>query len=207
MKVLPTGMIVTTYLHELNNEIWLQLPFEEANYWSSYISWLGSSLFSLASEFSSEDKHKITINFVNQYQLRFPSPNQWSHKPTAQFLSVNWYTIGSWLLLRELNNCESLLCCGQIRIIICNTHYALSVVSCMGKSMYYCTHGRAVQENIRFKSGSIVLTIGRANTETENPVFSCTARPKECKNIHTMQCCPVLASLMDGPGNSLGQKW
>ena len=26
-------------------------------------------------------------------------------------------------------------------------------------------------------------TVGRANTEAENRVFSCTARPKECDNI------------------------
>ena len=123
-------MIVTTYLHELNKEIWLQLPFEEANYWSSYISWLGSSLFSLASEFSSVDKHKITINFVNQYQLRIPSPNQWSHKPTVPFLSVNWYTIGSWLWLRELNSCECLICCGHAKIKIHAIHVTHWVVCC-----------------------------------------------------------------------------
>lgn len=128
-------MIVTTYLHELNNEIWLQLPFEEANYWSSYISWLGSSLFSLASEFSSVDKYKITITFVNQYQLRFPSPNHWSHKPNVQFLSVNWYTIGSWLRLRELNNCECLLCCGHTKLEY--MQYTLRIECCVVHGQVY----------------------------------------------------------------------
>ena len=41
--------------------------------------------------------------------------------------------------------------------------------------IYYCTSGRAVQENIRFKAGSIGPTVGRANTEAENQIFSCTA--------------------------------
>jgi len=50
-------------------------------------------------------------------------------------------------------------------------------------STYYYTSGRAVQENIRFEAGSISPTIGRANTEAENRMFSCTARPKECDNI------------------------
>jgi len=45
---------------------------------------------------------------------------------------------------------------------------------------------RAVQENIQFKAGSIGPTIGRANTEVENRIFSCTARPKECNNIFIM---------------------
>jgi len=49
--------------------------------------------------------------------------------------------------------------------------------------IYYCTSGQAVQENIRFEAGSIGPTIGRANTEAENRIFSCTARPKECDNI------------------------
>jgi len=43
--------------------------------------------------------------------------------------------------------------------------------------------GGAVQENMRFEAGSIGLTIGRANTEAENQIFSCTARTKECNNI------------------------
>jgi len=49
--------------------------------------------------------------------------------------------------------------------------------------IYYCTSRRAVQENIRFKAGSIGPTIGRANTKAENQILSCTARPKECDNI------------------------
>jgi len=49
--------------------------------------------------------------------------------------------------------------------------------------IYYCTSGRAVQENIRFKAGSIGPTVGRANTKAESRIFSCTARPKECNNI------------------------
>ena len=32
--------------------------------------------------------------------------------------------------------------------------------------------GRAVQENIQFEAGSIGPTVGRANTEAENPIFS-----------------------------------
>jgi len=43
--------------------------------------------------------------------------------------------------------------------------------------------GRAVQENIQFKVGSIGPAIRRANTEAENQIFSCTARPKECNNV------------------------
>ena len=38
-------------------------------------------------------------------------------------------------------------------------------------------------ENIWFKAGSIGPTVGRANTEAENQIFSCTAQPKECDNI------------------------
>jgi len=49
--------------------------------------------------------------------------------------------------------------------------------------VYYCTSGRAVQENIRFEAGSIGPTVGRANTKAENQIFSCTAQPKECNNI------------------------
>ena len=50
--------------------------------------------------------------------------------------------------------------------------------------VYYFMSGRAVLQNIRFKAGSIGPTVGRANTEAENQIFSCTARPKECdKNI------------------------
>ena len=51
---------------------------------------------------------------------------------------------------------------------------------------YYRRSGRAVRENIRFKAGkagSIGPTVGRTNTEGENRIFSCTARPKECNNI------------------------
>jgi len=48
---------------------------------------------------------------------------------------------------------------------------------------YYCTSGTAVQEKIWFKAGSIGLTVGRANTEAENRIFSCIARPKECDKI------------------------
>ena len=43
--------------------------------------------------------------------------------------------------------------------------------------------GKAVQENIWFEAGSISLTVGRANTEAENRIFSCTARHKESNNI------------------------
>ena len=43
--------------------------------------------------------------------------------------------------------------------------------------------GRAAQENIQFKAGSIGPTVGRANTKAENRIFSCTARPKESDNI------------------------
>jgi len=50
-------------------------------------------------------------------------------------------------------------------------------------SIYYCTSGRAVQEYIQFEAGSIGPTVGRANIEAENRIFSCTARPKECDNI------------------------
>jgi len=50
-------------------------------------------------------------------------------------------------------------------------------------NIYYCTSGRAVQENIRFKACSIGPTVGRANTKANNRIFSCTARPKECDNI------------------------
>ena len=40
-----------------------------------------------------------------------------------------------------------------------------------------------LQENIRFKAGSIGPTTGRANTEAFNQIFSCTVRPKERNNI------------------------
>ena len=60
--------------------------------------------------------------------------------------------------------------------------------------IYHCMSGKAVQENIHFKAGSIGLTIGRANTASLeskggpilpalNRIFSCTAQPKECNNI------------------------
>ena len=68
---------------------------------------------------------------------------------------------------------------------------ALQILSFHRHSMYiyYCTSGRAVQENIWFKAGSILFLAvfyfshGRANTEAENWIFFCTARPKECDNI------------------------
>ena len=50
--------------------------------------------------------------------------------------------------------------------------------------IYYCTSGRAVQENIRFEACSIGPTVGRANTEAENQIFSFTGRPKECNSIN-----------------------
>ena len=61
--------------------------------------------------------------------------------------------------------------CATVQIRACNIY------------IYYCTSGRAVQENIRFKAGSIGPTVGRANKDDENRIFSCTARPNECDNI------------------------
>ena len=68
----------------------------------------------------------------------------------------------------------------------CNT-VEEGVQSCcpleVGIHIYYCTSGRAVQENIWFKAGSIGPSVGRANTEAKNRIVSCTTRPKECDNI------------------------
>ena len=51
--------------------------------------------------------------------------------------------------------------------------------------------GRAAQENIQFKAGSIGPTIGRANTEAKNRIFSCTAQAKECNYDSTQSATPI----------------
>ena len=73
--------------------------------------------------------------------------------------------------------------------------------------IYYCTSGRAVQENIQFETGSIGPSVGRANSEAENRIFSCTARPKECDNIviimaqHQLLRSTGLTVVRDGNGS------
>ena len=57
--------------------------------------------------------------------------------------------------------------------------------------------GRALQENIWFKAGSIGLTVGRANTAKSPDLRSAM--------IYLLYD-PVLASSIDGPGSSSGQK-
>ena len=71
-------------------------------------------------------------------------------------------------------------------------------------NIYYCTSGRAVQENIRFKAGSIGPIVGRTNTEAENRISSCTARPKECNNILYLLYDLALASSINGLGGRGG---
>ena len=58
-------------------------------------------------------------------------------------------------------------------------------------NIYYSMSGRAAQENIQFKAGSIGPTIGRANTEAKNRIFSCTAQAKECNYDSTQSATPI----------------
>ena len=49
------------------------------------------------------------------------------------------------------------------------------------------------------------MNVGRANTEAENRIFSCTARPKECYNIFINDL--ALTSSINRLDSSSGWKW
>ena len=68
--------------------------------------------------------------------------------------------------------------------------------------IYYCTSGRAVQQNIRFKAGSIGPTIGRANTEAENRIVLPDLRSAIIYLLYDL----ALASSINGLDSSSGRK-
>lgn len=110
-------------------------------------------------------------------------------KLNQEFMLYNYYssffvTTDCSCLLLLLHACLSIF----LPLYLC-THIPVM-------SMYYCTSGRALQENIWFKADSIGPTVGSANAEANKIIFSCTAclRSMCNNNIYYMtHCCTELA--------------